>query len=854
MGMIGTFETFTTARLGIYAAQKGLSVVGNNISNLNTVGYTRQVIDQVSFKAGANDMYRSMMDNHVGSGALVTGISQIRDPYLDIRYRNTNSEVGYKTALLEGLQQLKSILDEVGLGEDTNNNEIGDGLLFAQLRDLHKSLEQLSLSPTKENDGLVRESAKALVALFNTYATKLENLHQETEQHFYENVDEVNDILTNIRNLNKSIRDAEISGDKALEMRDERNRQIDALSEYMHIKVEYSMEDVGSGIEVEKLTISLGNSNPDSKVHTDEAVLVDGVFAAQLSVPETMPRINPDFGSTDPDKADLKDFLYLKEDPANPGTLIGTNKAEDAQQVDNNIYNIQIGKLLDSKGKEWKDSTVTWEDNVGGTVATKTVYNYILTSSANTADTTFWSDGDTIEIGGETFTVGQGGLTLAIVQDSGKLASFIAGELNKKNTDYTVTANGSNIVFTAKKAGAPGSQGPAAPTLNLTNGGTKLALADGPQTDGVDSVKPGNGDADEVTTIDPDTGTETKVEYRLLNNQWYKVTTVTEHTQEVTLDDNDLQGALQAMRELLTEKGEFATTSDGDLVGDPPVNPDMVLDEGAAKKRGIPYYQMSFDLLARKLAEQFNSLNQGYMVNQNGNYIDENGKELTLPDGSTISKTDGLTSDQKELLINMGHFTTDADGNWVADLDDWLENNGGFKPEGAGNLFSNSNDGDDPTNITAKNLSVSHSWYIGDVKIVPSHVQLFGEDGNPITNSTQNDNIDHMISLDDQSLLYDPRELDPNAVSSKLFVGCFNDMFSNMNTILGADQRTTTIKLNTDYTSLIDIDTSRDNVSGVDLNDETMNMMMYQKAYTAACRVMTVIDEVLDRLINNTAI
>ena len=38
------------------------------------------------------------------------------------------------------------------------------------------------------------------------------------------------------------------------------------------------------------------------------------------------------------------------------------------------------------------------------------------------------------------------------------------------------------------------------------------------------------------------------------------------------------------------------------------------------------------------------------------------------------------------------------------------------------------------------------------------------------------------------------------------------------------------------------------------LNDEAMNMMQYQKAYTAACRLMTAVDEALDRLINNTGI
>ena len=39
MGVIGTFGSFTAARMGIYASQASLNVTGNNIANINTDGY-----------------------------------------------------------------------------------------------------------------------------------------------------------------------------------------------------------------------------------------------------------------------------------------------------------------------------------------------------------------------------------------------------------------------------------------------------------------------------------------------------------------------------------------------------------------------------------------------------------------------------------------------------------------------------------------------------------------------------------------------------------------------------------------------------------------------------------------------
>ena len=93
---IGTFGAFTQARLAIYAAQTGLSVTGNNISNINTPGYTRQRLNQVSLYAAGADRYYAEGDIRTGQGALVKSLSQIRSPYLDIRYRTENAKLGYQ--------------------------------------------------------------------------------------------------------------------------------------------------------------------------------------------------------------------------------------------------------------------------------------------------------------------------------------------------------------------------------------------------------------------------------------------------------------------------------------------------------------------------------------------------------------------------------------------------------------------------------------------------------------------------------------------------------------------------------------------------------------------------------------
>ena len=281
---IGTFGSFTQARLAIYASQTGLTVTGNNISNVNTLGYTRQRLDQkILYNAGA-DRYYSTTGVKVGQGVLCYGLSQLRDPYLDIQYRSKSADVGAMDALLEGLNRIAGVLDEVGKGgERPEGKEFG--IIAAQFREIFSALNDLKGNTGhNEYDVQVKSACQTLTNFLQSYSRGLEEQYNNTVQMFETNVDTVNTILTNIRNLNENIRQADIFGDDALEMRDERNLLIDQLSEYIKIDVSYSMEKVGVGAEVEKLTIKLGNSNPDSAVHTDETVLVDGIYSSQLSI------------------------------------------------------------------------------------------------------------------------------------------------------------------------------------------------------------------------------------------------------------------------------------------------------------------------------------------------------------------------------------------------------------------------------------------------------------------------------------------------------------------------------------------------------------------------------------------
>ena len=165
-------------------------------------------------------------------------------------------------------------------------------------------------------------------------------------------------------------------------------------------------------------------------------------------------------------------------------------------------------------------------------------------------------------------------------------------------------------------------------------------------------------------------------------------------------------------------------------------------------------------------------------------------------------------------------------------------------------LFSNRGDGNDTKDITAANISISAKWAEGP-QIVRSFQLPSAMDKIP---STESSNIDHMIYLFEKKQDYKPGTIQDDAKGKDvtMFTGSFQEMWSNIGSVLGNDMKVTSTLLDAYYASSVSLDTSRDSVSSVDFNDEAMNLMQYSKSYSAACRLMTTIDSVLDKLINGT--
>ncbi|MDR7252853.1 flagellar hook-associated protein 1 FlgK [Nocardioides sp. BE266] len=73
-------------------------------------------------------------------------------------------------------------------------------------------------------------------------------------------------------------------------------------------------------------------------------------------------------------------------------------------------------------------------------------------------------------------------------------------------------------------------------------------------------------------------------------------------------------------------------------------------------------------------------------------------------------------------------------------------------------------------------------------------------------------------------------------------------------TVFGTDVASVRRLADTQLTLTSQVDGAREQLSGVNLDEETVTMMQAQRAYEAAARVMTTLDSVLDTLINRTGL
>lgn len=249
--MRSTFLGLETATRGLMSSQKALDIVGNNVANIGVTGYTRQRVDLVSVSVnGASSRYAASRVANTGLGVGMSGVAQIRDSFLDKRFRDEYCEVGYYDNKSAILSEIETTLDEIEPSTLTN--------AFTTLENAWAAMQTDNGQRETSASGILSAS-RTLTQVFTQMSTKMNNLWQQEKTALSNSVGTVNSILEQIATLNKEISDqvTTVYGGSSTygpnELMDSRNVLIDELSKYADISV--AQETNGS------VTITMGADN-----------------------------------------------------------------------------------------------------------------------------------------------------------------------------------------------------------------------------------------------------------------------------------------------------------------------------------------------------------------------------------------------------------------------------------------------------------------------------------------------------------------------------------------------------------------------------------------------------------------
>ncbi len=222
--MASTFFGLGIAASGLNAFQAKINTTGNNVSNLETEGYSRQ---QVNVSSAVS------LRSYTPYGAISTGVStdsvtRMRDQYYNVKYWENQSNYGQTSIKEYYMKQIEDYYTD-------NAANPGFSTIYAKMFNALDSVKGNAGDDTKRSQFI--SDAKQLCDYFNQNSQNLKTLQTDANDQIKNAVDQINAIAKKISVLNKQINliETEAGHPNANELRDQRELLVDQLSELVTV-------------------------------------------------------------------------------------------------------------------------------------------------------------------------------------------------------------------------------------------------------------------------------------------------------------------------------------------------------------------------------------------------------------------------------------------------------------------------------------------------------------------------------------------------------------------------------------------------------------------------------------------
>lgn len=264
--MAGLLNALNAARTSLEVNQKSIEVVGNNISNLNTEGYSRQ---SAKLAPTPSLQFGSFF---IGNGVKITSIQRDHDVFIQSQLEDKYVDFGFANGQARSLSELEGVFN---VSEENISTEIDR---------FFDSWQQLSSNPA---DPVLRDvvihRGNLLASGFNSLANNLNGVVHNINEAIQSKVDGLNGVFEEIAELNDRIYNIEIQGQMANSDRDRRDMLVKDLAEKLgtttyldksgmvNVQLPGGLPIVQGNMPMRLETVTNG-SNVDLQLHTGGTV------------------------------------------------------------------------------------------------------------------------------------------------------------------------------------------------------------------------------------------------------------------------------------------------------------------------------------------------------------------------------------------------------------------------------------------------------------------------------------------------------------------------------------------------------------------------------------------------------
>jgi flagellar hook-associated protein 1 FlgK len=274
------FSSIQIASNALQANQIGLQVVGQNIANDNTPGYSREVVNYVPAPT------QQIGTISVGTGVEVQGVVQVVDRFLEERLRGANSDVANSQTQSQTYQNLESVVGAL----QSNSIDSAMNSFFSSISGILNQPQSTSAR------NLAVLQGQALASNINNVATRVMQSRSDLNTQVANMTSSINQLVTQVASLNTQIVATEGGNSlasQAVGLRDQRADDLTQLSKLVGITVQQQADGADNVFVGGSYLVFEGTSRQVETIHQQQT---GGLTAANISIVGENAPLNPQSG------------------------------------------------------------------------------------------------------------------------------------------------------------------------------------------------------------------------------------------------------------------------------------------------------------------------------------------------------------------------------------------------------------------------------------------------------------------------------------------------------------------------------------------------------------------------------